>query len=199
MEAGGNSTGSNNIAIGNLSGSTVIPGSISTGPEDKYLRGGSGSNNTAIGHKSHVASQDLSNTTAIGYGAVASASNKIRLGNADITSIEGQVAFSSASDRRIKKHIVNTKYGLNTVLKLRPVDYQLKANSLEQIGFIAQELRFIVPEAVIGIEGDLRKGETLGLTYTALIPVLTKAIQEQDIVIQQLKKDIELLKQNANL
>ena len=54
---------------------------------------------------------------------------------------------------------------------------------MEQIGFIAQELRPIVPEAVSGIEGDLEKGETLAVAYTTLIPVLTKAIQEQQVLI----------------
>jgi len=144
----------------------------------------------------------LSNATAIGFEASVSASNKIRLGNSSVNVIEGEVAFSNSSDRRLKKDIVGTRYGLNTILKLRPVDYQMKSNNLEQIGFIAQELRPIVPEAVSGIEGDLEKGETLGVAYTTLIPVLTKAIQEQqalieaqDKVIQQLQKDMLILMQ----
>ena len=165
-----------------------------------------GSYNTALGYGADVppgaSGWGWSNATAIGNGALANASNKIRLGNADVTVIEGQVAFSNASDRRLKKDIMGTRYGLNTILKLRPVDYQMKSNNLEQIGFIAQELRPIVPEAVSGIEGDLEKGETLGVAYTTLIPVLTKAIQEQQAlieaqnkVIQQLQKDVLILKQ----
>jgi len=125
------------------------------------------------------------------------ASHKIRLGNTSVTVIEGEVAFSNASDKRLKKYIVDTRYGLNTILDLRPVDYQMKSNNLEQIGFIAQELRPIVPEAVSGIEGDLEKGETLAVAYTTLIPVLARAIQEQQEIIKQLQKDMEILKQKV--
>jgi len=168
-----------------------------------------GSENTAIGQSARVTNGGFNNTTAIGYNAIVNASNKIRLGDTYVTVIEGQVAFSNASDRRLKKDIKNTKYGLQTILELVPVDYQLKSNGLLQVGFIAQDLKPFVPEAVTGIEGDLEKGETLGVAYTTLIPVLTKAIQEQQAliesqqqsieaqnkVIQQLQKDMLILKQ----
>jgi hypothetical protein len=161
-----------------------------------------GTYNTAIGYAADVASEDLTNATAIGNGASVSESNKIRLGDSNVVVIEGQVAFSASSDRRLKKDITNTKYGLKTILELVPVDYQLKSNDLFQVGFIAQDLKPIVPEAITGIEGDLEKGETLGVTYTTLVPVLTKAIQEQQAlidaqnkVIQQLQKDMLILKQ----
>ena len=161
-----------------------------------------GTYNTAIGYAADVASEDLTNATAIGNGASVSESNKIRLGDSNVVVIEGQVAFSASSDRRLKKDITNTKYGLKTILELVPVDYQLKSNDLFQVGFIAQDLKPILPEAITGIEGDLAKGETLGVTYTTLIPVLTKALQEQQAlidaqnkVIQQLQKDMLILKQ----
>ena len=149
-----------------------------------------GTYNTAIGYQANVASENLTNATAIGNGASVSESNKIRLGDSNVVVIEGQVAFTNASDRRLKKDITNTKYGLKTILELVPVDYQLKSNDLFQVGFIAQDLKPIVPEAVTGMEGDLEKGETLGVTYTTLIPVLTKAIQEQQLLIQAQQESI---------
>ena len=94
---------------------------------------------------------------------------------------------------------IRLNYGLETILKLVPVDYLLKSNNLSQIGFIAQDLKPIVPEAVNGTEGDIEKGETLGITYTTLIPILTKAIQEQEKVIQELLMEMKTLKKELDL
>jgi hypothetical protein len=163
-----NTTGYSNTAIGNAAGEIIT----------------TGNENTAIGATATFGANNLSNATAIGFGANASASNKIRLGNGSVTVIEGAVSFTAASDSRIKKNIVNSTYGLATVLKLRPVEYNLTSNDLKQVGFIAQEVQKLVPEVVTGKEGDLSKGEILGITYSNLVPVLTKAIQEQQKQIE---------------
>jgi trimeric autotransporter adhesin len=163
-----NTTGYSNTALGNAAGD------INT----------TGNENTAIGATATFGANNLSNATAIGFGATASASNSVRLGNASVTVIGGQVAWTAASDSRIKKNIVNSTYGLATVLKLRPVEYNLTSNDLKQVGFIAQEVQKLVPEVVTGKEGDLSKGEILGITYSNLVPVLTKAIQEQQKQIE---------------
>jgi hypothetical protein len=102
-----------------------------------------------------------------------------------------EVAVSS--DKRIKKDITTTKYDLKSVLKLKPVDYKLKSNNQNQTGFIAQELRDVIPELVKGVEGDLEKGETLSINYIGLIPVLTKAIQEQQAQIDDQAATIDAL------
>jgi len=51
-----------------------------------------------VGSGAGVAFDDLTNATAIGFQAVADASNKIRLGNTSVTVIEGQVPFTFPSD-----------------------------------------------------------------------------------------------------
>ena len=63
-----------------------------------------GSSNTAIGASADVAAGNLTNATAIGRGAVVDASNKLRLGNTAVTVIEGQVAFTSVSDKTTKEN-----------------------------------------------------------------------------------------------
>jgi hypothetical protein len=101
--------------------------------------------------------------------------------------------LAQESDKRLKKDITPTKYDLKSVLKLNPVDYKLKSNNKDQTGFIAQEVRDVIPELVNGVEGDLEKGETLSINYIGLIPVLTKAIQEQQSQIDNQAATIDAL------
>ena len=108
--------------------------------------------------------------------------------------------WTNASDARLKTNVVNTTYGLQTVMQLRPVNYNMIKGGEAQVGFIAQEVQKIVPEVVSGTEGDITKGETLGLSYGNLVPVLTKAIQEQQATIEAQQKQIDELKaQNTAL
>ena len=171
-------SGGHNTAIGNqtLRMATSSYNTVLGASAGNVITTGDG--NTIIGRGADVSVGTLGNATAIGYGTVVSASNTVRIGNTSITSIGGQVAWTAASDVRIKKNIVNSKYGLETVLKLRPVEYNLLSNDLKQVGFIAQEVQKLVPEVVTGKEGDISKGEVLGITYSNLVPVLAKSIQE---------------------
>lgn len=86
--------------------------------------------------------------------------------------------WTNASDRRLKKNIVDSNYGLNEILQLRPVNYVMKKSGDKQVGFIAQEVREVLPEVVSGKEGDLKKGETLGISYGNIVPVVVNAIKE---------------------
>lgn len=95
------------------------------------------------------------------------------------------------SDVRLKRNITNTQHGLSTIMALRPVEYE-KKNSIRgneynrhEIGFIAQEIGKVLPGLVTeGKDAD----KTLAVSYTELIPVLTKAIQEQQAQIETLKE-----------
>jgi trimeric autotransporter adhesin len=187
----GNNTGVGYSALYNTTGGN----NTGLGYQALY-QNNTGTNNTAVGYNAGPASGSsaLNNTTAIGYNASVSADNTIQLGNSSITYIGGQVGFTAASDRRIKEDIRNSRYGLKDVMKLRAVDYTLTSNRLQQVGFVAQEVQAIVPEVVTGKEGDLSKGEILGVTYGNLVPVLTKAIQEQQAMIEQLQREIKALK-----
>ncbi|MES1220678.1 MAG: tail fiber domain-containing protein, partial [Bacteroidota bacterium] len=96
------------------------------------------------------------------------------------------------SDMRLKTNIHSLNYGLREVMNMRPVSYNWKdkPNSNHKIGLIAQEVRSLVPEVVIGDESK----ENLGMNYAELVPVLVKAIQEQQKQIETMAKEIEKLK-----
>jgi len=97
------------------------------------------------------------------------------------------------SDVRTKENIVNSQDGLNIISALRPVRFDFKKgfgnDRKNQLGFIAQEVEAVFPDAV-----DIwKESEEVGNPYksmgaSALIPVLVKAIQELENKIEQLKK-----------
>ena len=82
-------------------------------------------------------------------------------------------AWTNASDARLKKNIVDIKYGLADVLKVQPRSYQMNSVDGDFVGFIAQELQTVIPEVVTG---DPEK--QLGVDYGSLVAVAFKAIQE---------------------
>ena len=51
-----------------------------------------------------MSTENLTNATAIGANATVNASNKVRLGDTDVTVIEGQVAFTASSDETKKEN-----------------------------------------------------------------------------------------------
>jgi hypothetical protein len=97
----------------------------------------------------------------------------------------------NVSDARLKTNIRNLNYGLSDIMKMRSVEYNWKESSDKdrKIGFLAQELRNVIPEAVVGNE----EKEHLAVNYIELIPVLVNAIKEQQQQIEQLKKKVKAL------
>ena len=78
--------------------------------------------------------------------------------------------------------------GLDFVLKLRPVEYELKGgNDRTDMGFLAQEVEALLGEDynVLTVGGDAER--TLSMRYTDLIAPLVKGIQEQNRRIEDLQ------------
>ena len=184
-----NTTGSNNTGIGYRS----------------LFNNETGSGNTVIGYGADVSTINLSNAAAIGYNAVVSASDTMIFGNSDVVAWgfgvqpgAGQAirvgtstsngngatlttggVWTNASDLNKKTNIQNLNYGLKEVLQLRPVSFNWKDSNKHDIGFIAQEVKEIIPELVYGQEGDL------SLAYSQLPVVLVNAVNEQNETLNQ--------------
>jgi len=137
--------------------------------------------------------------------------NVISLGSSSYkwTAVYAVNGTIQTSDLRYKTNISDIQYGLNEVLKLRPVSYNWKNEKLnigdtKNLGFIAQEMESIVPDVVVHTQTEIDKEthqpasefpDTYGVKYSELIPVLVKAIQEQQAQIEQLKQEIKQLQE----
>lgn len=85
-----------------------------------------------IGAESGNNADNFSNSTALGYQAPITGSNQVNIGNTSISSIKGQVGFTTYSDQRFKTNVQTDVLGLDFIMKLRPVTYQLNTLGLDR-------------------------------------------------------------------
>ncbi len=124
-------TGSYNTAMGHASLSKDVSGTANTALGYSALSSNTTGNfNTTVGYGADVSFSNLSNATAIGYAAKVDASNKVRIGNASVTSIGGQVGWTIFSDGRYKSNVQENVNGLEFIKALRPVTYNLDVKGI---------------------------------------------------------------------
>ena len=97
------------------------------------------------------------------------------------------VNYNTGSDYRLKEDL-QTFNGLDILSNISVYNYKWKGVDFRGHGVIAHELQPIFPDAVTG-EKDAE--EMQSVDYSKLVPVLIKSVQE-------LKEEIELLKQQLN-
>lgn len=115
----GNQIGYDNIAFGLVAGDRI----------------GNNCNQSAfIGPFTNVIINDtnVSNSTAIGNGALVFQNNMMRLGNSAVTRIESQVGLTVVSDGRYKFNVKEEVKGLDFIKKLRPVVYQYDTEKMDR-------------------------------------------------------------------
>jgi hypothetical protein len=115
--------------------------------------------------------------------SISGAATFTSLGTGTVYSNGGTLTNTNPSDLNLKTNIAPINYGLEEILKLNPVTFDWKNDTInqgKQYGFIAQEVQKIMPDLV-------KQGEYLGLDKEAIFTTLVKAIQE-------LKQEIDTLK-----
>lgn len=237
----GNTSGSSNVAVGfrSLLANTTGVSNTATGTRalvsnttglnntaygyGALLSNVTGFQNTGLGMFADVTAGNLQNATAIGYGAKVNASNKVRIGNAVVTTIEGQVSFSTPSDGRFKFNVKEDVKGLTFILKLRPVTYQFdvsrfdgtdnpntliqtsykEAAAIRRTGFIAQEVEKAAQQSHYDFSGIKRpesEQDHYSLSYEAFVVPLVKGMQEQQVMIEKMQElNQQLLKKIDDL
>jgi len=193
--------------ISNLSGEY----NLSLG-NNSLLSNQTGNNNIAIGYNAYN-NGNFNNSIAIGNNVAITASNQIRIGNSHTTSIGGFTSWTNVSDQRFKSEIDYSNVpGLDFILKLKPVTYKLDLDKINQelnlniesnrtynlqTGFIAQEVEEVsnqIKYNFSGIDKPKNEDDFYGLRYAEFVVPLTKAIQEQQTMIQKLQDEISQLK-----
>ena len=192
-----NTSGINNTAIGYnaLQSTTVSNWNTAVGVSAGHTWD-NGSNNTFIGASADSSMNNLNNSTAIGANAVVDASNQVRIGNASVTQIGGQVPWTNPSDIRLKTDVRDISAGLAFIKALKPVEYKMKkGNNRNDFGFIAQDVETLIGSEynILSIGGDTDR--TLSLRYTDFIAPMVKAMQEQQKLIEDQKETIDSQKQ----
>ncbi|MBL7697862.1 MAG: tail fiber domain-containing protein [Chitinophagaceae bacterium] len=216
-----NSTGVSNTATGTRALVSNTTGVNNTGyGYGALLSNVTGFQNTALGMLADVTAGNLQNATAIGYRAKVNASNKVRIGNAAVTRIEGQVPFSTPSDGRYKFNVKEDVIGLKFIMQLRPVTYQFDVSSFDQTntgniiqasynkaaairrtGFIAQEVEKAAQQShydFSGINKPQSEQDHYSLSYEAFVVPLVKGMQEQQLIIEKMQNLNQQLMQKIN-
>jgi hypothetical protein len=103
---------------------------------------------------------------------------------------------SVISDERVKEDIRPTVYGLPHVMKMNVVEYKYIKSDVNHVGLIAQEADKIVPESVSEVEILTSQGpqNIMSINYNEIVPVLIKAIQDQQAIMNMMQEEITALK-----
>jgi hypothetical protein len=226
-----NTNGNNNVAIGyealfgNIGGygNTALGAGAAKHPTGTTYC-------TFIGNATDVSAgfNTITNSSAIGALASVNASNKVRIGDANVTVVESAVGSWTTSDGRFKNNIKENVKGLEFIKLLRPVTYNFdtkmfseflmqnypdsikqkrladmnkeataKASGIIQSGFIAQEVEEAVKQSGYNFNGvhvPESPVDNWSLSYEKLVVPLVKAVQEQQQMIEDLKKENQEIK-----
>jgi trimeric autotransporter adhesin len=235
---GYNTTGFSNVAMGGYSMENNIGGygntafgqfSLQTTSNSAYNTAvgeyagtgrDNGYNNVFIGYNASSNADGYYNDIAIGMETTCSASDQAILGNSSTTSIGGYANWTNFSDGRYKKNIREDVKGLDFIMQLRPITYNLDVTGIRRhlgqsakdkstqsaitareqeviSGFAAQEVEAAATAAgydFSGVDKPKNADAFYGLRYGDFVVPLVKTLQEQQKMIQDLRKRIEILK-----
>tara|TARA_R100000654_G_scaffold73796_1_gene107117 strand:- start:446 stop:1882 length:1437 start_codon:yes stop_codon:yes gene_type:complete len=113
--------------------------------------------------------------------------------------------YNASSDYRLKENATPIQNALSKINLLNPINFDWKESGDNSDGFLAHEAQTVVPYAVTGVKDEVYTDENSGeektngepkyqvMDYGKLTPLLVKAIQEQQTIIEDLKARIEAL------
>lgn len=140
-----------------------------------------------------------------------STSNRIVFFNTDALQFQDLEArnFYQSSDENLKSNIESVNGGLDIISQLRGTRYNWKVDlqnggklsSRKDIGFIAQEVEKVLPEAVItdSINNKLISYNSILVYAVEAIKELSYVVQKQEVIIKELQAESLLKSKGATL
>ena len=97
-------------------------------------------------------------------------------------------SYGAISDVKLKENIVDATPKLDDLLQVKIRQYNLKSDEkkIKQIGVVAQELETVFPSMIEENSDGIKS-----VKYSVFIPMLIKALQEQQAIINQLKARLD--------
>ncbi len=221
-----NTSGRFNTAIGNQALGTTVSSEFNTAlgfQAGAYHN--NGWNNTFLGARTGGNAAGLYNIVAIGEGTTVTAVSTARLGNSATVSCGGYANWTNVSEGRFKKNIHADVPGLDFILRLQPVTYNLDVTGLSsalhenqgdewddqmktaiadkekqvQTGFIAQDVEkaaIAIGYDFSGVDAPKNEADMYVLRYAEFVVPLVKAVQELN---EALRSENEMLTQRLEV
>jgi len=173
IDAGRNETGNDKLYIDNSSTSTPL------------IYGDFSSNRVGFNVDNPSETIDVSGSARFRTVGSLAFANDLRI------TVNGTLT-TNTSDKRLKTNITPLSSGLEKVLKMNAYTFNWisEPNGQKDVGFIAQDMLEIFPEAVFQNPND----GYYGINYSRFPPILVEAIKEQQKQIESLKNECNLLK-----
>ena len=147
-----------------------------SGSPHQIIQGGSNGNGTQAQHVLEIKSTNASGVGPQGAVVFTDAAGD-SVGTISINASANTTAYNTSSDARLK-HLPESFDGLSLIANMLPRKYERISNpEVKEIGFYAQELYEVYPQAVTEGSEDARTSPW-SIDYAKLTPVLVKAIQE---------------------
>jgi hypothetical protein len=105
-------------------------------------------------------------------------------------------SYGAISDAKLKENIVDATPKLAGLMQVKVRNYNLIGSDKKQLGVVAQELEQVFPAMVdesfdMDTDGNNLSTTTKSVKYSVFVPMLIKAMQEQQAIIESLKARLD--------
>jgi len=102
-------------------------------------------------------------------------------------------SYGAISDVKLKENIVDASPKLADLMQVKVRNYNLIGDTTKQLGVVAQELETVFPAMVDetfdrDTENNILETKTKSVKYSVFVPMLIKAMQEQQAMIESLRQ-----------